>query len=132
MYRTFSYSCMSWLIIMLSTFFISSLLLFSSTTSSGFHPIFTIDNRKKCEHTFEKQISERLKAKDFLFEVKTVSYSSDNYFLVLGIWLQTGHICWCIWNISLRLLSCFCSWELPLFKFLPCQRSVCAKQLYIS
>ena len=33
---------------------LSSLLLFSSTTSSGFHPIFTIDNMEKCEHTFEK------------------------------------------------------------------------------
>ena len=47
---------------------------------------------EKCEHTFEKQISERLKAKDFLFEIKTVSYFLVNYFLVLGIWLHTGHI----------------------------------------
>ena len=37
---------------------------------------------KKCGHTFKKQISERLKAKDFLFEVKTVPYSSE---LFLGV-----------------------------------------------
>ena len=39
--------------IMWSTFFISSLLLFSSTTYPGFHSIFTIHNMKKCEHNFE-------------------------------------------------------------------------------
>ena len=92
---------MSWLIIMWSTFCTSSLLLFSSTTSSGFHPSFTIDNMEKCEHTFEKWINESLKAKDFLFEIKTVSYSLVNYFLVLVIWLQTGPACLCIWNISI-------------------------------
>ena len=43
-----------WLIIIWSTYFISSLLLFSSRTSSGFHPIFTTDNLVKCEHIFEK------------------------------------------------------------------------------
>ena len=30
------------------------LLLFSSTSSSGFYPIFTIHKIDKCEHTFEK------------------------------------------------------------------------------
>ena len=83
---TFSYSYKSWLIIMWSTFFISFLLLFSSTTSSGFRPIFTLHNM------------------DFLFEIKIVSYSLVNYFLVLGIQLQTGRVCLCIWNINLLLV----------------------------
>ena len=91
-------------------FFISILLLFSSTTSADFHPIFTIHNMEKCEHTFEKHTSERLKTNDFPFEIKTVTYSLVNYFLVLGIWLQTGHVYLRIWYISLLLLSCFCSW----------------------
>ena len=52
---TISYSYMSWLIIIWSTFFISFLLLFSSTTSSGFCPIFTINNMEKCEHAFENE-----------------------------------------------------------------------------
>ena len=115
---TFSYSYMSWLIIMWSTFFISFLLLFSSTTSSGFRPIFTLHKIEKCEHTFE--ISERLKAKDFLFQIKIVSYSLVNYFLVLGIHLQIGCVCFCIWNISLFLFSYFSSRELQLFRCLPC------------
>ena len=46
--------------------------------------------------------------------------------------LQTGRVCLCIWNITLLLLSYFCSWELQLFKCLPCYRSVCANELYIS
>ena len=98
---------MSWLIIVWFTFFISFLLLFSSTTSSGFRPIFTIHNMEKCEHTVEKWICEGLKAKDFLFEIKIVSYSLVNYFLVLGIRLQTGRVCLCIWNISFLLLRYF-------------------------
>ena len=52
LYRTYILlQLLSWLI-MWSTFFISFLLLFSSTTSSGFHPIFII--MENCEHTFEK------------------------------------------------------------------------------
>ena len=51
---------------------------------------------------------------------------------MFGIWLQTGCVCLCNWNISLLLRSYFCSWELQLFKCLPCYRSVCANQLYIS
>ena len=88
--HAFSSSFMSWLIIIWSTFFISFLLPFSSTTSSVFCRISIIHNMEKCEHTFEKSISETLKAKDFLFEIKIVSYSLVNYFLVLGIRLQTG------------------------------------------
>ena len=51
---TFSYSYMSWLIIIWSTFFISFLLLFSSTTSSGFCPIFTINNMEKWAYLWEE------------------------------------------------------------------------------
>ena len=32
-----------------------------------------------------------LKTKDFLFKIKIISYSLVNYFLVLGIGLQTGY-----------------------------------------
>ena len=53
------------------------LIALSSIVSAGSHPIFAID---RC-----KNVSIRLKAKDFLFEVKTVSYSLVGYFLVLGI-----------------------------------------------
>ena len=73
--------------------FMSSLLLYSSTISSGFHPIFTIDNMEKCEHTVKSKLVE---GKDFYFETKTVSYSLVNYFLVLRIRLQTGNLCLCI------------------------------------
>lgn len=66
-----------------------------------------------------------------MFEVTTISLFSVNYFLMLGIRLQTGRCCLCIWNKSLLHLSCFCSWELQLTKRLPCQWSVCANQLYI-
>lgn len=66
-----------------------------------------------------------------MFEVTTISLFSVNFFLVLGIRLQTGRCCLCIWNKSLLHLSCFCSWELQLTKRLPCQWSVCANPLYI-
>ena len=33
-----------------------------------------------------------LKTKDFLFKIKIISYSLVNYFLVLGIGLQTGYV----------------------------------------
>ena len=33
-----------------------------------------------------------LKSKDFLFKIKIISYSLVNYFLVLGIGLQTGYV----------------------------------------
>ena len=42
---------------------------------SGFHPIFS-----GCKH-----LSTRLKAQDFLFEGKRVSYSIVSYFLKLGM-----------------------------------------------
>ena len=87
-----------------------------SSTSSGFHPVFTIHIMEK----YEKWISGRLKAKDFLFDIKIVFYSLVNYFLLLGIQLQTWHVYLCIWNISLLLLRYFCSWKLQLFKCLQC------------
>ena len=59
-------------------------------------------------------MSIRLKAKDFLYEVKRVSYSLVSYFLKLGIWLWPECVCLCIWNISLVLLACFCLWVLQL------------------
>ena len=43
------------------------LLPLSSIASLGFLHIFTIDSMQKCEH--------KVKGKDFLFEVKRVSYS---------------------------------------------------------
>ena len=43
-----------------------------------------------------------------------ISYSLVSYFLKLGIWLWTECVCLCIWNISLLLLTCFCSWVLQL------------------
>ena len=73
-----------------------------------------------------------LKSKDFLFKIKIVSYSLVNYFLVLGIGLQTGYVFLCFWNISLLLLSYFCYWELQLFRCLQCYRFVCANQLYVT
>ena len=59
-------------------------------------------------------MSIRFKAKGFLFEVKRMIYSLISYFLNLGIWLWTECVCLCIWNISLLLLTCFCSWVLQL------------------
>ena len=118
---------MPWLTIMWFTIFIYFLPLFISTTSSGFHLIFTIQNMDKCEDTFEKQISERLKDKEFMFEIKTVSYSLVNFFLVLGIRLNPGRVCLCIWNRYLLLVSCFCFWQSKLFN---CLRSIFANQLY--
>ena len=56
-------------------------------------------------------MSLRLKAKDFLLEVKRVRYSLVRYFVKLG---RTECVCLCIWNLSLLLLSCFCSWVLQL------------------
>ena len=44
----------------------------------------------------------------------SISYSLVSYFLKLGIWLWTECVCLCIWNISLLLLPCFCSWVLQL------------------
>ena len=82
------------------------LLPLTSKASSGFHPIFTIDSMQK--------MSIRLKAKYFLLEVKRVCYSLASYFLNLGIWLWIECVCLCIWNISLLLLTCFCSWVLQL------------------
>ena len=61
-----------------------------------------------------KIVSIRLKAKDFLFELKRVSHSSVSYFLKFGIWLWTECVCSCIWNISLLLRTSFCSWVLQL------------------
>ena len=43
-----------------------------------------------------------------------ISYSLVSYSLKLGIWLWTECVCLCIWNISLLLLTCFCSWVLQL------------------
>ena len=82
------------------------LLPLSIIESSGFHPIFTRDSIQKCEH--------RLNTKDFLFELTRVSYSVVSYILKLGIWLWTECVCLCIWSISLRSLTCFCSWVLQL------------------
>ena len=71
---------------------------------------FYIDSMQKCEH----QVT--VKVKEFFFEVKTVSYSLVSYFLLLCTWLWTECVCLCIWNISLVLLTCFCSWVLQLAK----------------
>ena len=43
-----------------------------------------------------------------------ISYSLVSCSLKLGIWLWTECVCLCIWNISLLLLTCFCSWVLQL------------------
>ena len=55
-----------------------------------------------------------VRVKDFLFKAKTVSYSFISYFLKFGIWLWTECIYLYIWNISLLLITCFCSWVLQL------------------
>ena len=89
------------------------LIALSSIVSAGSHPIFAIG---RC-----KNVSLRLKAKDFLFEVKTVSYSLVSYFLVLGVWLWTECVCLCIWNVSLLLLvSVFKHYNLQHTKYLSC------------
>ena len=44
----------------------------------------------------------------------SISYSSVSYILKLGIRLWIECVCLYIWNISLLLLTCFCSWVLQL------------------
>ena len=44
----------------------------------------------------------------------SISYSSVSYILKLGISLWIEYVCLYIWNISLLLLTCFCSWVLQL------------------
>ena len=44
----------------------------------------------------------------------SISNCLVSYFLKLGIWLWTECACLCIWNTSLLLLTCFCSWVLQL------------------
>ena len=48
------------------------------------------------------QLSRFLFSKDFLFEIKIVSYSSVNYFLVLGMRVQTGRF-FCVFEINVYL-----------------------------
>ena len=44
----------------------------------------------------------------------STSYSLVSYFQKLGILLWTEYVCLCMWNISLLLLTWFCSWVLQL------------------
>ena len=101
----FFYSCHVMIDHHVTLIFCIFLLSLSSTASSGFHPIFTIDSMQKCEH--------KVKGKRFSFWSKE-SFLFLSYFQKLGIWLWTECVCLCISNISLLLLTCSSSWVLLL------------------
>ena len=95
----FSYSCYVITDHHVILIFYIFLLPLSSVASSGFLPIVTIDSLQKCGH--------KVKGKDFLFEEKRVSYSLILYPEV-G-YMNLNWMCLCIWNVSLLLLTFFCS-----------------------